>query len=72
MTFPEWLYNMYRDDGMESIEDARGYVELMADWLLKEPHYGDCTNQNITCKICLFQTHLDEYETYCREKLKGQ
>lgn len=33
-------------------------------------HYGDCTKQNISCLICMYQNWLDEYEKYCRNFIK--
>lgn len=69
MTFPEWLYQEYKDDVVGSIEDAVEYVRDMSDWIIREPHYGDCVKQNVSCKICTFQTLLDEYEEYCRDKV---
>lgn len=29
-------------------------------------HYGDCTNENVSCIICEYQNWLDRYEKYCR------
>lgn len=29
-------------------------------------HYGDCTNENVSCIICEYQNWLQGYEDYCR------
>ena len=38
------------------------------DW--QGRHYGDCTKQNITCVICVYQNWLDKYEEYTKSAIK--
>lgn len=37
-------------------------------WMGK--HYGDCTKENVSCRFCMYQSYLDEYETYCKNQIK--
>ena len=73
-TFIEWLIDtesdfveMTKEDVIDNIKDIHNYLLSEGDTPDTGRHYGDCTKQNITCLICLYQNWLDEYEKYCRE-----
>lgn len=79
MSFIDWLYQYLNTneagDVEWSIEEILLTLEHIHDILLNqkydvnEPwdytHYGDCTQENISCKICEYQNWLDKYEDYC-------
>ena len=79
--FIDWLTEKENQDDLPfemSKEDILNWVKRIQEDLIsdgKKPwhgkHYGDCTKQNISCQICLYQTWLDEYEDYCREYVKN-
>lgn len=79
--FIDWLTEKENQDDLPfemSREDILNWVKRIQEDLIsdgKKPwdgkHYGDCTKQNISCQICLYQTWLDEYEDYCREYVKN-
>lgn len=56
-----------------SRQDVIDWVKRIHQNLLSEGkkpydgrHYGDCTKQNVSCELCLYQSWLEEYEQYCR------
>lgn len=76
-TFIEWLteYVNSEDDTpfTMSKDDVLTWVKRIQNDLISEGnkpyigrHYGDCTKQNISCQICMYQTWLDKYEDYTR------
>lgn len=64
-------FEMSREDVLNWVKNIQ--AELISDG--KKPwngkHYGDCTKENVSCEICMYQTWLDEYEKYCREYVKN-
>lgn len=74
--FIEWLVEKTNNDDLPfdmSIVDVVTWVKQIQNiiistdnkpWLGK--HYGDCTKQNVSCQICMYQNWLLEYEKYCR------
>lgn len=79
--FIDWLTEKENQDDLPfemSREDILNWVKRIHEDLIsdgKKPwdgkHYGDCTKQNISCQICLYQNWLDDYEKYCREYVKN-
>lgn len=71
-TFCEWLTDEYNAEGIDcSTGDVAEEILDIADTLINGYHYGDCTKQNVACKVCLFQNQLDDYFQYVKN-LKGQ
>lgn len=62
VTFAQFLVHYFAEEGLNfTLSDCEEYIREMSDILINEGHYGDCTNQNVTCRICEFQNELDEY-----------
>lgn len=71
-TFCEWLTDEYNEEGIDcSTGDVAEEILDIAESLINGHHYGDCTKQNVTCKVCLFQNQLDDYFQYVKN-FKGQ
>lgn len=71
-TFCEWLTDEYNEEGIVcSTGDVVEEILDIAETLINGHHYGDCTKQNVTCKVCLFQNQLDDYFQYVKN-FKGQ
>lgn len=71
MTFCEWLTAEYIEEGIDcTTGDVAEEILDIAETLINGHHYGDCTKQNISCKICLFQNQLDDYYQYIKEQQK--
>lgn len=80
--FIPWLVEYLNNEEPDSPfiftkKDVIVWVEDIHEQLLSEGnkewdgrHYGDCTKQNISCLICMYQNWLDEYEKYCRNFIK--
>lgn len=77
MNFVDWLTeHLSKEDGIKwDKKDAISFVKDMhANLLSEDPdpsegrHYGDCTNENLACYICIYQNWLDKYEEYCRNE----
>ena len=73
-TLTQFYYEQLVDEGI-SVEDESQAKE----WLLydmnqivndENGHYGDCTKQNISCRLCLLQNLLDDYYEYVKEEMK--
>lgn len=66
-TFCEWLTDEYHEEGIDcSTGDVAEEILDIADTLINGHHYGDCTKQNVTCKVCMFQNQLDDYFQYVK------
>lgn len=66
-TFPQFLVDYFEKEGFLTTEqDCIEYIDEMCEILKTEVHYGDCTKQNISCKICQFQNELDSYYEYTK------
>lgn len=69
MLFNEWLLQeRLKEDISATIDDVNLEIRQTAEWLISEPHYGDCTKQNVTCKICLFEMELNDYYKYTKSQ----
>lgn len=50
-----------------NLEWAKGFIETMgrsANWI----HDGDCTKQNISCPLCVYEILLKDYREYYFEE----
>jgi len=66
-TFIEFIAAQEGDD-FNVIEDhnlgwARSFVKGMGD-LPNPKHEGDCTKENYTCTLCVYELYLKEYREY--------
>jgi hypothetical protein len=66
-TFEQFIAAQEGDDfnniELSNLEWAIGFVESMGrsgKWI----HEGDCTKQNISCPLCLYELYLKEYREY--------
>jgi hypothetical protein len=75
--FIDWLTDYLNVDNelpfQMSKEDVIIWVKRIHNNILSDSkkkhegkHYGDCTKQNVSCEICLYQSWLEDYEDYCR------
>lgn len=66
-TFTQFLVDYFREEDFDTNEQGCiDYIDEMSELLKKDVHYGDCTKQNISCKICEFQNQLDAYYEYTK------
>jgi hypothetical protein len=67
--FIDWLHDYLKQESGDSwsIEDTIEEVNIIHNQLLTEGHYGDCTKENITCRICEYQNWLDKYYDYVKK-----
>jgi hypothetical protein len=67
--FIDWLHDYLKQESGDSwyIEDTIEEVNIAHNQLLTEGHYGDCTKENITCRICEYQNWLDKYYDYVKK-----
>lgn len=80
LNFIDWLTEKENSDDLPfemTKDDIIDWVKKIHNNLLSQGkkdwdgrHYGDCTKQNISCELCLYQTWLDEYENYTRNYIK--
>jgi hypothetical protein len=69
LLFNKWLLNELLEEGIDcNIDDVNAEIRNTFEYLIAHPHYGDCTKQNVTCKICLFETWLREYYEYMKNQ----
>lgn len=66
------LDEFYRDSLLDefpalTLEEARTWL---SDMLESNEHYGDCTMQNVSCKMCELTQVLDDYYTYTKSYFK--
>ena len=66
-TFEQFIAAQEGDDfnniELSNLEWAIGFVESMGKsgkWI----HDGDCTKQNVSCPLCLYEQYLKEYREY--------
>ena len=66
-TFEQFIAAQEGDDfnniELSNLEWAIGFVESMGKsgkWI----HDGDCTKQNVSCPLCLYELYLKEYREY--------
>ena len=66
-TFVEFIAAQEGDDfnviEQDNLEWAKGFVESMGrsgKWI----HEGDCTKQNVSCPLCVYELYLKEYREY--------
>jgi hypothetical protein len=81
LNFIDWLLEKENSDDLPfemSKDEIIIWVKQIHENLLsngKKPwegkHYGDCTKENVSCQICMYQTWLDDYEEYCRNYKKN-
>ena len=81
LNFIDWLLEKENSDDLPfemSKDEIIVWVKQIHENLLsdgKKPwegrHYGDCTKENVSCQICMYQTWLDDYEDYCRNYIKN-
>lgn len=70
VTFKEFMAsheNGY-DFSKTTKDDLQWAEECILSWkdsMLKETHFGDCTNMCCSCSLCLLELILSEYYTYC-------
>ena len=70
LNFVEWYIDyLYKQD--EIVLSKQKAIEMLEGefWHLINDgkHYGDCTNQNVTCTICYFETLLHKYYLYSQK-----
>lgn len=67
--FNEWLKEYFEKENIfYSIEEIDQMIlEFTNHLILDGKHYGDCTNQNVSCKICDFEDLLSRYYNYTIE-----
>ena len=70
-TFVEFIAALEGDD-FNVIEPinlkwAKGFVESMGN-ISDLIHHGDCTKQNISCELCVYEVYLKEYREYYFDK----
>ena len=74
-TFIDWLTEHVNSENdtpfTMSKDDVLIWIKRIQNDLIgegKKPyigkHYGDCTKQNISCQICVYQTWLEKYKEY--------
>jgi len=51
----------------ENLEWATGFIESMST-SANLVHHGDCTKENISCPLCVYETLLREYREYYFEE----
>ena len=81
LNFIYWLLEKENSDDLPfemSKDEIIVWVKQIHENLLsdgKKPwegrHHGDCTKENVSCQICMYQTWLDDYEDYCRNYKKN-
>ena len=66
-TFMEFIAAQEGDDfnviEQDNLDWAKGFVESMGrsgKWI----HEGDCTKQNVSCPLCVYELYLKEYREY--------
>ena len=66
-TFVEFIAAQEGDDfnviEQDNLDWAKGFVESMGrsgKWI----HEGDCTKQNVSCPLCVYELYLKEYREY--------
>jgi hypothetical protein len=66
-TFEQFIAAQEGDDfnniELSNLEWAIGFVESMGKsgkWI----HEGDCTKQNVSCPLCVYELYLKEYREY--------
>ena len=70
--FNEWLKENYEKDDIFLTEtEVNDYIANVAKYLTENgKHYGDCTYQNVSCLICLFENELTRYYNYTKKEIK--
>ena len=53
-------FNVIEPSNLEWAKRFVGSMGNLSDW----SHYGDCTKQNVSCPLCLFELYLKEYREY--------
>lgn len=72
-TFLEWLVQEYHSEGIDcDITEVEKWLRSDFEELISGYHYGDCTKQNVSCKICELQNQLDDYYNYVKRQIQGQ
>ena len=66
-TFVEFIAALEGDDfnviESSNLTWAKGFVESMGN-VSDLIHEGDCTKQNISCPLCVYEIYLKEYREY--------
>ena len=57
-------FNVIEPDNLEWAEDFIKTMGRSANWI----HDGDCTKQNISCPLCVYEMLLKEYREYYFEE----
>lgn len=79
MNFVDWLTEYFskedsiqwkKNEVIDLIKTAHKIILSEDPSLDMGKHYGDCTNENVTCRFCEYQNWLDKYEKYCRDNAK--
>lgn len=67
-TFAEFIGAIEADDFDNPTQDyldwGSNFVDAFPQVMKNEVHFGDCTNQAVTCNICIYETLLKDYYKY--------
>lgn len=67
MTLHEFFYREF-DSDFDNQEDATNFLNSIAQFPDKIKHYGDCTNENISCHLCMLTDLLNAYYKYIKNE----
>jgi hypothetical protein len=63
--YPEG-FQWTKEDTIKTLTEVHQHLLSENDLPYEGRHYGDCTNENVSCIICEYQNWLQGYEDYCR------
>jgi len=67
MTLHQFFYQEF-DSDFENQEDATNFLNSIVQFPNEIVHYGDCTDQNVSCQLCMITDLLNEYYKYIKSK----